>query len=179
MQFTIRPARSSDAPAVMDIVFKRSDWLESRGLPSWRQDAGLVSELTANPDGSMWILEADDRPVGCTTLTDSTPPMAWTPGELAESSLYLYTTITDPAISRWKPGTLIALWAVDRAFREGAAWVRRGCRFDGLVAYYERQGFTVIHTMRKTHGPMYLMGRRAERIEDLPDRFAGSVSHRL
>ena len=176
MKFTIRPACSADAASVTDIVLARSAWLEERGLPSWRKDVELVSTQTENPDGSMHVLEADGRVVGCTTVTESTPPMAWTEEELAQSALYLYTTITDPSVRAWKPGTLLALWAVDRAARKRALWVRRGCRFPGLVAYYERQGFVVVHEMRKTHGPMYLMSRRAERIEDLEDRFNGLVA---
>ncbi|MGW6455190.1 GNAT family N-acetyltransferase [Streptomyces sp. NPDC055078] len=158
------------------IVLARSVWLEERGWPSWRQDVGVVSGLTANPDGSTWILEADGKPVGCTTVTDSTPAMAWTEQELNESALYLYTTVTDPAVRAWKPGALLALWAVDRAFEEGRVWVRRGCRFPGLVAYYRRQGFAVVHEMQKSRGPMFLMGRRAERVADLQDRFRGIVS---
>ncbi|MFJ4774107.1 GNAT family N-acetyltransferase [Streptomyces uncialis] len=174
LRFGVRPATSGDASAVETLVLARSDWLEKRGLPSWRADAGLVSALTANPDGSMWILEADGRPVGCTTVTDSTPPMAWTEQELSEPSLYLYTTVTDPAVRAWKPGTLLALWALDRAFQEGKVWLRRGCRFPGLVTYYQRQGFAVVHEMQKSRGPMYLMARRAGRVKDLQDRFNGT-----
>ncbi|GGZ25808.1 hypothetical protein GCM10010387_19230 [Streptomyces inusitatus] len=173
MRFSIRPARPDDVQSVTGIVLARSAWLEEHGMPSWRADAEKLAALTASPDGSMFILEADGRAIGCTTVTDTTPPMAWTAEELAQPSLYLYSTVTDPALREAKPGALIALWAVDRAAREGRQWVRRGCRFPSLVSYYQRQGFTLIHEMRKTHGPMYLMGRRAQRIEDLEDRFNG------
>ncbi|WP_234426935.1 GNAT family N-acetyltransferase [Streptomyces niger] len=173
MKFTMRSARPQDRQDVIDIVLARSQWLEDRGMPSWRQSADKVADLTSNADGSMWLLEADGRPVGCTTVTDTTPPMAWTAEELAEPALYLYTTITDPALREAKPGALLALWAVDRAAREDKVWVRRGCRFPGLVAYYQQQGFTLLHTMQKSHGPMYLLGRRAEHIPDLEERFAG------
>ncbi|MFJ8000776.1 GNAT family N-acetyltransferase [Streptomyces sp. NPDC096310] len=169
----IRPARAEDAGAVSEIVLARSAWLVERGLPSWRADVESVSVQAENPDGAMYVLEADGRPIGCTTVTESTPPMAWTDEELAEPALYLYTTVTHPETVPWKPGTLIALWAVDRAAKEEKLWVRRGCRFPGLVSYYQRQKFTVIHELQKTHGPMYLMGRRAERITDLEDRFNG------
>ncbi|MFF2022788.1 GNAT family N-acetyltransferase [Streptomyces sp. NPDC058171] len=142
-------------------MLARSLWLEERGFPSWRADVGRVTALTDNVDGSMWILEADGKPAGCTTVTDSTPPMAWTEQELSEPSLYLYTTVTDPRFRAWKPGTLLALWAVDRAFLEGRVWVRRGCRYPGLVRYYRQQGFTVVHETQRSRGPMFLMARRA------------------
>ncbi|MFI1017577.1 GNAT family N-acetyltransferase [Streptomyces sp. NPDC020965] len=173
MKFAMRPARPDDADAVMRIILARSAWLEERGMPSWRDSAEKLAALTSSDDGSTYLLEADGQPVGCTTATDSTPPMAWTAEELAQPSLYLYSTITDPAVRGANPGAIIALWAVDRAAREEKLWVRRGCRFPGLVSYYERQGFTLIHEMQKTHGPMYLMGRRAERIADLENVFNG------
>lgn len=176
MKFTIRPARQDDYEHVLRIVLARSAWLEERGMPDWRSSAEKVAALTRTDDGATWVLEADGQPVGCTTVTETTPPLAWTEQELAEPALYLYTTITDPQVREAKPGALIALWAVDRAAREGKQWVRRGCRFDGLVTYYQRQGFMLVHTMQKTNGPMYLLGRRAERIEDLEDRFNGVVA---
>ncbi|MCM2390132.1 GNAT family N-acetyltransferase [Streptomyces albipurpureus] len=176
MKFVMRPALPKDAAAVIRIILARSEWLEKRDMPSWRGSAEKLAALTSNEDGSMFLLEADGQPVGCTTVTDSTPPMAWTQEELAEPSLYLYSTITDPVIRGANPGALIALWAIDRAALEGKRWVRRGCRFSGLVTYYERQGFRVVHEMQKTNGPMYLMGRHAERIEDLEDRLNGVLS---
>lgn len=174
MKFSVRPACSDDIAPIANIVLARSEWLEQRGMPSWRSDVEMVSAQAENRHGTMFVLEADGRPIGCTTVTDSTPPMAWTAEELAEPAHYLYTTITDPSFRGWEPGTLIALWALDRAARVGMRWVRRGCRFAGLVTYYERQGFRVVHEMRKTHGPMYLMARRAELIDDLAERFEGS-----
>jgi hypothetical protein len=173
LKFTIRRAKAGDKQDVNRIILARSEWLEARGMPSWRDSAEKVAALTSNADRSMWILEADGRPAGCTTVTDTTPPMAWTAEELVRPALYLYSTVTDPGLRALKPGTLIALWAVDRAAREGKEWVRRGCRYSGLVTYYERQGFTLSHTMQKTNGPMYLLGRRAERIADLEERFNG------
>ncbi|MVO90218.1 GNAT family N-acetyltransferase [Streptomyces sp. p1417] len=171
----MRLAHPDDYESVAQIVRDRSAWLEERGLPTWRESAEKVAALTHSGDGTTWVLEADGAPVGCTTVTDSTPPMAWSEQELAEPALYLYTTITDPRVRDAHPGALIALWAVDRAAREGKKWVRRGCRFEGLVAYYQRQGFSLVHTMQKTHGPMYLLERHAERIPDLEDRFTGVV----
>ncbi|UQA93383.1 hypothetical protein [Streptomyces halobius] len=61
--------------------------------------------------------------------------------------------------------------AVDRAAQEGRAWVRRGCHFPELVRYNETQGFNLVHEVQRTHTKVYLMGRRAERIAGLEERF--------
>ncbi|MHA7956331.1 GNAT family N-acetyltransferase [Streptomyces sp. L500] len=168
----MRPATAADIPAIETMIFARSAWLEDRGLPSWRADAAELAAQAENPNGDVWVLADDSgKVIGCTTVQDETPPWGWTEEELAEPAHYLYTTVTDPEFRHQKPGTTIALWAVDRAFTEGRAWVRRGCRFPELVNYYRGQGFDLLHEVQRTHARIYLMARRAERIADLDERF--------
>ncbi|MFR9723758.1 DUF6879 family protein [Streptomyces sp. MS19] len=95
--------------------------------------------------------------------------------ELNEPAHYLYTTVTDPAYRDVKPGTVMALWAVNRAAGQGRTWVRRGCHFPGLVRYYRTQGFELVHEVQRTRTKVYLMGRRAEHVTDLEGRF-GALS---
>jgi hypothetical protein len=168
----VRPATAADIPAVRTLVLARSAWLEERQMPSWRESADDVAVQAENADGTMWLLteETSGRIIGCTTVQQETPPWGWTERELAEPADYLYTTVTDPADRAHRPGTLLALWAVDRAARQGRAWVRRGCMFPGLVRYYETQGFSLIHEVQRTHNHVYLMGRQAEELPDLPVR---------
>ncbi|RLV10372.1 GNAT family N-acetyltransferase [Streptomyces griseocarneus] len=165
---TMRLATAADAPAVAAVIRSRSTWLEERGMPTWRDSADSLAAQTENSHGGMWVLEDDSaRVVGCTTVQEETPPWGWTPEELAEPAYYLFTTVTDPAYRAHKPGTLIALWAVDHAAREGKLWVRRGCMFPGLVRYYETQGFSLLHEVQRTHNRIHLMARRAERLPEL------------
>lgn len=168
----VRPVTDADIPAVHTLVLARSAWLEERQMPSWRESADDVAGQAENTDGTMWLLteETSGRIIGCTTVQQETPPWGWTEHELAEPADYLYTTVTDPADRAQRPGTLLALWAVDRAARRGRAWVRRGCMFPGLVRYYETQGFSLIHEVQRTHNHVYLMGRQAEELPDLPVR---------
>ncbi|MEV7087752.1 GNAT family N-acetyltransferase [Streptomyces sp. NPDC093085] len=168
----MRPATADDMPVVGSLILARSTWLEERGLPSWRESAPELARQAENPDGDVWVLAEDDgRIIGCTTVQEQTPPWGWTKDELDEPAHYLYSTVTDPAHRDRKPGTVMALWAVDRAAREGRTWVRRGCHFPELVRYNETQGFTLVHEVRRTHATVYLMGRRAERVTDLEERF--------
>jgi GNAT superfamily N-acetyltransferase len=169
----MRPATGADIPAVATMIRARSGWLEERGLPTWRDNADELAAQAENTDGSMWVLaDGDNRIVGCTTVQEVTPPWGWTPEELIEPAYYLYTSVTDPAYQRLKPGTLMAWWAVDRAARDGKSWVRRGCMLPGLVRYYECQGFILYHQVERTRNTVYLMGRRAARIAELSRMFA-------
>ncbi|GAB2515273.1 GNAT family N-acetyltransferase [Nocardiopsis aegyptia] len=161
--FTMRLAAESDAPGVASMINARCAWMEQRGLESWRED---VDDLAGQAGGgSMWVLQTQGRIVGCTTVMTEAPPKDWTPEEAAEPALYLFTTITDPAYREHKPGTLIALWAVDRAARMDRAWVRRGCFFPKLVEYYETQGFSLVKEQDRSAGHLYLLARRAERLD--------------
>ncbi|MFE6401785.1 GNAT family N-acetyltransferase [Streptomyces alboflavus] len=162
----MRPATADDCAAVEAMILARSAWLEERGMPTWRESAQDLAGQAENIDGSMWLLveDATGRIVGCTTIQSQTPPWGWTEQELAEPADYLYSTVTDPSDRDRRPGTTIALWAVDRAARTGRAWVRRGCMFPALVRYYETQGFQLLHEVERTHNHVYLMARKAEEL---------------
>ncbi len=80
-------------------------------------------------------------------------------------TLYLNTTVTDPAYRDRKFGALIALWAVDQAARRGAGWVRRDCLWPGLAAYYQQQGFTLVREVEHGKYRHHMLARRAERID--------------
>jgi hypothetical protein len=65
----------------------------------------------------------------------------------------------------------IAFWALDHAARRGDVWVRRGVLTDGdggnlgLVRYYRRQGWRVVHAIahpRKTGITVWSLARPAE-----------------
>ncbi|EMF02472.1 GNAT family N-acetyltransferase [Streptomyces mobaraensis] len=172
--FAMRSATSDDIPAVEGMILARSAWLEERGLPSWRENAADLAGQAENLEGDVWVLadDEDEKVIGFITVQDQTPRWGWTDEELAEPAYYLYSSVTDPAYRRHKPGTTMALWAVDRAAAEGKTWVRRGCNFPGLVAYNESQGFRLLHEVQRTNTRVYLMARRAQAVKDLHERFA-------
>ncbi|GAA1775039.1 GNAT family N-acetyltransferase [Streptomonospora arabica] len=162
--FTMRPATAADVPGVAAMLRARCDWMEERGIPSWRGSVDDLAGQAAN--GAMWVLgDGGGRTVGCTTVLPRAPATDWTPDEVAEPSLYLFTTATDPAYREHRPGTLIALWAVDRAARHGRFWVRRGCYDPALARYYQQQGFTLVRERPREGLRLYLLARRAEHLD--------------
>ncbi len=162
--FTMRPATAHDTPAVASMITARCAWMEQRGLESWREEVDDLAGQAAR--GFMWVLAAGDRIVGCTTVLTQALPRQWTREEAGEPSLYLFTTATDPAFRHHRPGTLMALWAVDRAARQGRRWVRQGCFFPELAEYYRSQGFSLVKEQERGAGRrLYLLARRAERLD--------------
>jgi hypothetical protein len=164
--FVMRVATSADRPQVARVVEARCDWMEQRGLPSWR---GALDDLVAqcdNPDGDVWVLEDDERGVvGQVVVQEQGPPWGWTDEERRELALYLSGSITDPGFRARKPGTVMAWWAVDRAARLGVRWVRRHCHFEEVARYNQRQGFTLVREEQRTNARLFMMARLAERLD--------------
>lgn len=161
----MRPSCAADRDQVRELILARCAWLEERGLPSWRPSLDDLVEQCDNPGGEVWALEMDGRIVGRTTVLEGGSPIGWTDAERAEPALYLYTTVTAPSLRHMKLGTLIALWAVDRTARLGAAWVRRGCLASELARYYQSQGFVLVREVEYQTHRIHLLARRAELLD--------------
>ena len=162
----MRLALPSDKTAVARVVGARCDWMEAKGLPSWR---GAVEDLIAQCDNSesdVWVLDDDVTGViGQTVLQEQGPPFGWTETERAESALYLSGSVTDPAAKTLRPGSLIAWWAVDLAARQGVPWVRRHAQVPQVAAYDQAQGFDLVREEQRTHARLWMLARKAERLD--------------
>ena len=165
----MRLAQPSDKDSVAQVIDARCDWLEARGLPSWRDAKDHLVAQCDNPERDVWVL--DDGNVGVigqTVVQEQGPPFGWTDAERAESALYLSGSITDPAAKALRPGSLMAWWAVDLAARRGAGWVRRHAQVPEVAAYDETQGFTLVREEQRTHARLYMLARKAERLNLSP-----------
>lgn len=140
--------------------------MDERGLPSWRDSADELVDQCENPYGDVWILEGAEHGVaGQMVVQDQGPPWGWTDEERSEPALYLSGSITDPALREHRPGTLMAWWAVDRAARLDVPWVRRHCHFPQVASYNLTQGFELVREEQRTNARLYMMARRAERLD--------------
>lgn len=165
--FVMRLASAADIAQVADLVSARCNWMEERGLPSWRDAVEDIAGQCDNPEGDVWVLEHAEHGgvVGRTVVQDQGPPWGWDDAERAEPALYLSGSITDPALRAERPGTLMAWWAVDRAAQHDIPWVRRHCHFPGVARYNETQGFALVREEQRTNARLYMMARRAERLD--------------
>jgi hypothetical protein len=165
----MRLARPSDKTAVARLIGARCDWMEARGLSSWREAAGDLVAQCDNPEGDVWILDDGAAGViGQTVVQEAGPPFGWTDAERAEPALYLSGSVTDPAAKALRPGSLIAWWAVDLAARRGVPWVRRHAQVPQVAAYDQSQGFDLVREEQRTHARLWMLARRAERLDLSP-----------
>jgi hypothetical protein len=165
----MRLAQPMDKVSVARVIGARCDWMEARGLPSWR---GAVDDIVAqcdNPEGDVWVLDDEATGViGRTVVQEVGPPFGWTDTERAESALYLSGSVTDPAAKMLRPGSLIAWWAVDLAARQGVPWVRRHAQVEQVAAYDQAQGFDLVREEQRTHARLWMLARKAERLDLSP-----------
>lgn len=165
----MRLAQPADKTAIARVVDARCDWMESRGLPSWR---GARDDLVAqcdNAEEDVWVLDDEVAGViGQTVVQRQGPPWGWTDAERVESALYLSGSVTNPAAKTLRPGSLMAWWAVDLAARWGVTWVRRHAQHPQVAAYDQAQGFALVRAEQRTHARLYMLARKAERLELSP-----------
>lgn len=114
----------------------------------------------------MWVLDdAATGVIGQTVVQRQGPPFGWTEAERSEEALYLSGSVTDPAARELRPGSLMAWWAVDLAARQGADWVRRHAQVPQVAAYDQAQGFELVREEQRTHVRLYMLARKAERLD--------------
>jgi hypothetical protein len=165
----MRLARPSDKAAVARVVDARCGWMEAKGLPSWRDATGGLVAQCDNPEGDVWVLDHEAAGViGQTVVQRQGPPWGWTDAERAEPALYLSGSITDPAAKALRPGSLMAWWAVDLAARQGVPWVRRHAQVPQVAAYDQAQGFHLVREEQRTHARLWMLARKAERLDLSP-----------
>jgi predicted N-acetyltransferase YhbS len=162
----MRLATSDDRPQVARMIEARCTWLEHNGLESWRPAIDDLVSACDNTHDDLWVLEDDEHGVvGQMLVQDVGPPFGWTEQERAEPALYLSGSVTDPALRERKLGSLMAWWAVDRAARLDIPWVRRHCHFPQVARYNLTQGFELVREEQRTNARVYVMARRAERLD--------------
>lgn len=67
-----------------------------------------------------------------------------------------------------RPGAVMAWFMVDRAVRLGVPWVRRHCQVAAVARYNITQGFELVRVEQRTTALLYMMERRAERLDLSP-----------
>jgi hypothetical protein len=170
----MRLARPSDKAAIARLVDARCGWMEARGLPSWHGPRDDIVAQCDNPERGVWVLDDEATGViGQTVVQRQGPPFGWTDAERAEPALYLSGSITDPAAKALRPGSLMAWWAVDLAVRQGMSWVRRHAQVPEVAAYDQAQGFDLVREEQRTHARLWMLARKAERLDLSPWLGAG------
>lgn len=158
--FEIRPGRVADRPAAAEMIRSRAAWMRERGQrwQGWHTRADQLAEQIGTDRWPVFVLTMDRQIVGMTTATFTLPQLGWADDEVAEPSVFLQTTVTDPGFEGAGLGVMIAHWALDYAATNGKQWTRRGVLTIGednlgLVRYYRLQGWRVVRAVAHPHKP--------------------------
>lgn len=165
----MRRAVPTDRDHIERFVSRRFKWMAERGAIAWPQTPTEIADKALSPRAPLWVLvDSNGLPVGMTMLLEQTGTAIFTEEERAESCFLLANTVTDPRCAGSRFGTKIALWAVNRAAREGKQWVRRVTTDKRLVAYYESQGFVLLCEREYKGNLIRALQRSAEKLDVLP-----------
>ncbi|MEV6478055.1 GNAT family N-acetyltransferase [Streptomyces sp. NPDC051657] len=164
--FTIKPASTTDVPALMALRTEAETWLRSKGSDQWSdREAGaraIAKWHSAIDEGRTWLItDAKDRTLG----TVSRGPVDrdfWTEADAPETGLYLYKLMVSRDSAGQGIGSLALDWAGRIAALEGRRWVRIDCwrTAQGLQEYYEALGFSHVRTEAPSHRRSGWLGQR-------------------
>lgn len=152
---TIRSARADDAKDVAALIKGAVAWLAELGSDQWQGpqfgDADRI--VITLGDGSTWVVESGTEIVATVSLDEAADPEFWTEADDPSSALYLHRMVVARSHAREHLGSSIIDWASRQAAARSKRWLRLDAwsSNSGLHAYYERQGFTNVRTLRYTH----------------------------
>ncbi|MGW0995844.1 GNAT family N-acetyltransferase [Streptomyces sp. NPDC002520] len=147
----ILPARPEDVSTLLAFREEAAAWLSRLGTDQWQRPYPAPKLLAAVEAGTVFMVRDGDVTAATITLTPEAEAGLWSEQELRESSLFVNKlTVARTHAGRNLGGRLLD-WAGDRAFHGGAKWLRLDAwtTNEGLQAYYRRQGFEHVRTVRE------------------------------
>ena len=152
---TIRKADADDAKDVAALIKEAVAWLARLGADQWQgpQFGDPDRIMISLGQGTTWAVCADGSLIGCVTLDESADPEFWSGSDNPASALYLHRMVVARTRAHEKVGSAILDWASQQAAARGKQWLRLDAWSSNsrLHAYYERQGFQNVRTLRLSH----------------------------
>jgi len=155
MLISIRPAASSEAHTVHDMLLEAAAWVDALGVVMWDQGElesdAIAAEVLA---GQFYIADVDGRPAGA--IRFQTEDLLFWPDIPQSSSAFVHRLVVRREFKGMKVSAALLQWAAEHARGLGKTWLRLDCDNDRpkLKALYERLGFT-LHSYRQV-GPYYV-----------------------
>ncbi|WTF79773.1 GNAT family N-acetyltransferase [Streptomyces sp. NBC_01594] len=126
-------------------------WLTRLGSEQWQRPYP-ADRLTATIEaGSVFMVMDGGLTAATLTLSPEVEEGLWTEQELAEPSSFVTKLTVARAHAGQNLGGRLLDWAGDRAYRDGAKWLRLDAwtTNEALQRYYLRQGFEYVRTVRE------------------------------
>ncbi|MGW5353166.1 N-acetyltransferase family protein [Streptomyces sp. NPDC004031] len=165
----IRPGGPADAPAVLDMLDGAVAWMNSRGnteqwgtTPYSRKPGGVERVQRYTTENMPFVAEVDGVPAGALVLdTGPSPQMPIAPA--AEPERYVRLLVSDRRRAGQGIGAALLEHAAEQARQAGVSLLRVDCWAGGgggLVAFYERCGFTRTESFLSGSWPGQVLDRR-------------------
>lgn len=162
--YIFRPASGCEVYPVFELVKKRVQWMDEKGIRQWN----VTGYLEAYPvsyyeerqkEGQLYILLSGSTVCGAAVLSEEDD--RWQ-DRAEDTALYVHNLVTDATIS--SAGRQLLAEAEQLAKKQGKRYVRLDCAIDNafLNRYYASQGFQLAGLCRD--GP-YQGNRREKEIK--------------
>ncbi|MFH9073209.1 GNAT family N-acetyltransferase [Streptomyces alboflavus] len=170
----IIPARPGDVAKLLAFREEAAAWLTRLGTDQWQRPYPPERLLSTIKAGTVFMAMDGEETVGTITLTSEAEEGLWTEAELDEPSRFINKLTVARSHAGQNVGGRLLDWAGDRAYRDGAKWLRLDAwtTNEALQRYYIRQGFEHVRTVLEgdaVNGGPRVSGWLAQRPTQLLD----------
>ncbi|MEU1562755.1 GNAT family N-acetyltransferase [Streptomyces mirabilis] len=147
----IIPAQPDDVAKLLAFREEAAAWLTRLGFDQWQRPYPADRLLATIKADTVFMVMDGDETVATITLTPEAEEGLWTEAELDEPSRFINKLTVARTHAGQNIGGRLLDWAGDRAYREGAKWLRLDAwtANEALQRYYLQQGFDYVRTVRE------------------------------
>ncbi|MFD0310002.1 GNAT family N-acetyltransferase [Streptomyces sp. NPDC127119] len=165
----IIPAQPGDVAKLLAFREEAAAWLARLGSDQWQRSYPADFLLATIKAGVVFMVMDGETTAATITLTPEVEAGLWTEQELSEPSRFINKLTVARTHAGQDLGGRLLDWAGDRAYRDGAKWLRLDAwtTNEPLQQYYLRQGFEHVRTVREggaVNGGPRVSGWLAQRL---------------
>ncbi|MET8271686.1 GNAT family N-acetyltransferase [Streptomyces sp. NPDC005096] len=144
-------ASPDDVAKLLAFREEAAAWLTRLGSDQWQRPYPADRLLATIESGSAFMVMDGDVTAATITLSPDVEEGLWTERELTEPSSFVTKLTVARTHAGQNLGGRLLDWAGDRAYRDGAKWLRLDAwtTNEVLQRYYLRQGFQHVRTVRE------------------------------
>jgi GNAT superfamily N-acetyltransferase len=145
----IVPAQPADLATLLAFREEAAGWLAQLGTDQWQRPYPADRLLATIQAGTVFLVKDGEMTAATITLTPDAEEGLWTEAELSEPSRFINKLTVARTHAGQNLGGRLLDWAADRAFSEGAKWLRLDAwtANDALQRYYLAHGFEFVRTV--------------------------------
>ncbi|MFF2021860.1 GNAT family N-acetyltransferase [Streptomyces sp. NPDC058171] len=144
-------ARPEDVSKLLAFREEAASWLAGLGSDQWQRPYPADRLLATIEARTVFMVLDGESTMATITLTPEAEEGLWTEPELSEPSRFINKLTVARTHAGQNVGGRLLDWAGDRAYRDGAKWLRLDAwtTNSALQLYYLQQGFAHVRTVRE------------------------------